>query len=492
MLLSVLKKTILSLKIMLFISAFFPTIVLSNTTQNLPELGSSYDTSISKAYEKRLGKIFMKQIRHYLKVVSDPEIQHYIQSLGQKLASYNYETSQNFSFFMVDNPDINAFAGPDGIIGINTGIILNSATEGELASVIAHEISHVTQKHLPRMFEKSKRYKLPTIAAMLAAIALGIADPEAGKAALIGISGLNKQNQINFTRSNEEEADSIGMQLLVRAGYDPYNMPAFFQKLQKIVRFSEKSALEFLRTHPLTISRIADSVSRAASYPARKDKISYSYKLIRQKIFVNSTNSPSKAISFLTEKLKIKPINKPEEISIRYGLAYAYIKNHDYILAKQQLDYLLKDDKNNPAYLILAAKLETERSDYDAAFEIFKKANSLYPKQRPIIIAYARALLDVKQAKEAKKIIKNYARVHTHDLVTYSLLGQAEAQLGNEIETALLQVEYYYLSGETKLALDKLKFIEQKYKLNYYQQQRVTARNTELKYELGLEKSIKS
>lgn len=492
MLFSTSKKRQIAFKSVLFFLVFIPLLAIAGTTtQDLPDFGDSAGRVISPEYDRRLGQLFLKQIRQYSRIVSDPEVESYIESLGYNLASHSDDAEQSFHFFFVDDPAINAFAGPGGMVGMNTGVILTSENESELAAVLAHEISHVTQRHLARYFEEVDRYGLPMLAAMLGAIAVAVVDPQAGAAAIAGVTGLNAQNQINFTRANEEEADRIGMQLLAKSGYNPRSMPGFFEKLQKSSRYAQSSAPEFLRTHPLTTSRIADSEARAEKYPNKEYSNSHTYELVRYKLLVNSYKTPNEAIVALRQTLDAHKGNAKEQLPVRYGLAYAYIADRDFERARQQIKYLMDDNADDIAYLLLTAKLETEDSNYAAAFKIYKKAYGLYPDYKPVVIAYSRALLDVKQAKQARNILRNYERHHDHDLTSYSLLGQAEAMLGNEVETAILQSEYYYLAGETQLAADKLKFIQQQYQLDYYQEQRVTAREAELKYELELEKDIK-
>ncbi|MCZ6802718.1 MAG: M48 family metalloprotease [Proteobacteria bacterium] len=463
---------------------------MAGSTHDLPDFGDSAGSVISPEYERRLGQMFLNQVRHFARIITDPEVESYIQSLGYQIASHSDNTTQAFTFFVVDNPGINAFAGPGGMIGMNSGVIMNSGNESELAAVMAHEIAHVTQRHLARQFEEASKYSLVTAAAMIGAIILATQNAEAGTAAIAGITGLSTQNKINFTRANEEEADRIGMQCLVRAGYDPRGMPAFFEKLQQLSRYSGSGPPEFLRTHPLTTSRIADSLARAESYPEKEYVNTHSYELIRYKLLVRSFKKPGDAINFLRNKLDKSEDSEKEKLPIRYGLAYAYIGENNYPRAKQQFKYLFKNNPDNVAYLLLAAKLEIKQSNYNAAFTIYKKAYGFYPDYKPVVMAYSRALLDVRKAKESREILKNYERHHAHDLNSYSLLGQAEAMLGNEIETAILQSEYYYLAGQTGLAVDKLKFIKQQYTLDYYQEQRVTARMSELEYELELEKNL--
>ncbi len=467
-----------------------PILTFAAGNSDLPDFGDSAGSVVSPEFERRLGKMFLNQVRHFERVVTDPEIESYIQSIGYQLASHSDNTEQSFTFFVVNNSAINAFAGPGGMIGINSGVILNSSNESELAAVMAHEIAHVTQRHLARMFEQQNLLSIPTAAAMVGAIILAVINPQAGAAALAGVSGLSAQNQINFTRANEEEADRIGMQTLERADYDPRGMPAFFETLQRISRYSQSAAPEFLRTHPLTTSRIADSIARAETYPKKEFSNTHSYELVRYKLLVGSFKSTKEAATHLRGELNKSEGSKKDKLPVRYGLAYAYIGDADFVRAKQQIDILLKDDADNIAYLLLAAKLQTAQLNYDAAFTIFKKAYQLFPDYKPVIITYSRALLDVKKAKQARDILKNYERHYSHDLNTYSLLGQAEAMLGNEMETAFIQAEYYFLAANTKLAIDKLKFIKQQYSLDYYQEQRVTARMTEFQYELELEENL--
>ena len=239
---------------------------------SLPDFGDSAGSVISPTYERRLGQMFLKQVRQFSRFISDPEVESYIKSLGYNLTSHTDDNEQPFQFLVIDNPTINAVAGPGGIIGINSGVILNSGSESELAGVVAHEIAHVTQRHLARNFEEAKKYSLPTAAAMIGALIIATQAPAAGQAAISGVAGLSIQNQINFTRENEEEADRIGISLLAKSGYKPRGMPLFFEKLQKLSKFSQSNAPEYFRTHPLTISRIADTRARAESFPKKSFK----------------------------------------------------------------------------------------------------------------------------------------------------------------------------------------------------------------------------
>ncbi len=467
-----------------------PVLVYAGASQDLPDFADSAGAVISPEHERRLGQMFLKQVRYFAKIENDPEVESYIQSIGYQLASHSDNTLQPFQFFVLKDGAINAFAGPGGMIGVNSGVILNSANESELAAVMAHEIAHVTQRHLARMIEEHKKYSVPTAAAMVGAILLSIVNPQAGSAALTGVSGLSVQNQINFTRANEEEADRIGMQLLVRAGHDRYAMPSFFEKLQQVTRYQQSGASEYFRTHPLTTSRIADTRARADEYPKKEYDNSLSYELVKNKLLASSFKNARDAVAVLNQKLNDSTLTDKDKMPVRYGLAYAHININEYVNAQIQINNLLNFDPDNVSYLLLSANNYVEQKDYDKAISVYEKAYRLYPDFKPVLVGYARALLDIKQAKKARELLKDYERYYRHGLNTYTLLGQAEAMLGNEIETAIIQADYYFLAGETKLAIDKLKFIKQQYSMDYYQEERVTARMKELEYELNIEESI--
>jgi len=266
-------------------------LVTSNSAQainelDLPDIGDSSGSAVSPEFERRLGKAFMRSVRQHAAIVDDPEVEGYIESIGYKLAANSDNNSLAFTFFVVDSPDINAFAAPGGVIGVNSGTILNSRSESELAGVLAHEIAHVIQRHMARQFERAGQFSLPSTAALLGAILLAVVSPQAGQAALAVVTGVSIQSQINFTRTNEEEADNVGIQLLARSGYDPQGMPSFFERLQQKSQFYQGNAPEYLRTHPLTTSRIADSKARASRYKHVNYVNTANYELIRSKIVI--------------------------------------------------------------------------------------------------------------------------------------------------------------------------------------------------------------
>ncbi len=465
------------------------SIVQATGSPDLPDIGDSAGSAISPDFERRLGKAFMRSIRQYATIIDDPEVQSYIESIGYRLAANSDDNSLTFSFFVVDSPDINAFAAPGGVIGINSGTIMSSRSESELAGVMAHEISHVTQRHMARQFEHQGQFSLARTAAMLGAILLAIADPQAGAAALAVVTGASIQNQINFTRANEEEADSIGIQLLVRSGYDPQGMPDFFERLLQKSEYYQGNAPEFLRTHPLTTSRIAESKARAARYKSVNYTNTPGYELVKAKLEVNGYQNAKDAVKEFKYRLTITPVE--EKDPIRYGYVLALTNAGAYHLAREQLKALLASDQENITYLLAAARVESYEGNYRAAIEIFQNAYQLYPDYRPLVFAYTKGLLDARQPNQARELLNHYRRLLDPDPIFYDLLSQAEAQSGSMANSGIAKAEYYYLTGNTKLAIDKLIHTQRTDALDYYQREIITSRVSELEYELELEKDLR-
>lgn len=461
------------------------------TTLDLPDMGDSTGTFLSPAYEKRLGQAFLNQVRRQADIISDPEVEAYINSIGYRLVSHSDDNRQQFTFFVVNNSEINAFAAPGGIVGINSGTIINSATESELAAVMAHEISHVTQKHMARSWEKQQQMSIPLMAAMLGAILIATQNPDAGQAAMAAIQGGAMQSQINFTRSNEEEADRVGMQLLARSGLNPEGMPNFFEKLLRNSRYAA-NAPEFLRTHPLTVNRIADSRARADAYPAYKHyDESKLYQYVRAKLTVRSYKNPLDAVDYYNTKLNDGKIHDDEPV-LRYGLALALAGADKYDQARVILDNLLQRTPDNTSLLLARAELENRQGHYANAIKIYERMQKLYPLYRPLVFSYVDTLLVSRQPEKALKLLKQYGKNNDPDIKYYDYLSRAEADSGHPIEASIAHAEYYYLTGETRVAIEQLKYLlrQREPKPDYYQEERIRARISDLEQELQIEKDL--
>ncbi len=464
------------------------------STLDLPDMGDSTGGLLSPEFERRLGQAFLSQVRKQADIVADPEVNAYIQSIGYRLVAQSDNNEQQFTFFIINDPLINAFAAPGGIVGINSGVVLNADMESELAGVVAHEIAHVTQKHLARSVEMSQKMSIPTLAAMLGAILVASQNPEAGQAAIMAVQGASAQAQINFTRANEEEADRIGMQLLARAGFDPAGMPAFFQKLQQNSRYFAK-APEFLRTHPLTTRRIADSQARARAHAGAGDyDDSAGFPLVKAKLTVLAHQDPGAAVKIFAQRLADAEAGAAATTA-RYGYVLALTADGQYNLAREHVRLLLDADRENAAYLLAAANLETSQGNYGAAYRIFAAAERLYPDYRPLVFTYAEALMKGGHPRPARDKLREYGRFRAPDITYYDYLARAEAEAGNPIESSMANAEYYFLTGETRVAIEQLKHLLRRggggRNPDYYQAEQIRARLAYLEDELQLERDMK-
>lgn len=453
----------------------------------LPDIGDTASAFISAEEERRRGEAFMRHIRATLRVIDDPEIVEYIDSLGFRLASNSDSPAQEFTFFVVDDASINAFAAPGGFIGINTGLILATETEGELAAVLAHEIAHVTQRHLARAYEAASKMSVPAGAAVLAAIILGSQNRQITEAAIVAAAAGSVQSQINFTRAHEKEADRVGIQTLAQAGFSAHSMPAFFERLQQATRYYDSDLPEFLRTHPVTHARIADSIARADKYSSSPDSSSNTYRLAQAKLRVMQA-SPPQAINYFREKLKASP---HEDIpALRYGYVLALIEDSKYDDSRAQLDLLLKDGPEKIPYLLALAKLELAAGNSQQAVTILENAFKLFPHNYPLTIRYAEALLHDNQAERARLLLEEHSRRKKPTLPLYRLLARAEEVSGHPVNAHQALAEYYYLTGETAAAIEQLKIaLKSTTTISDYQRSRISARKEHFQSVLAQETS---
>jgi predicted Zn-dependent protease len=446
---------------------------------------------MSPQEEHSLGEEFMRSVRRSVKIIDDPQVEEYIQSLGYRLVAGADPQPFRFTFFVVQDPEINAFAGPGGYIGVNSGLILIAQSESELASVLAHETAHVTQHHLLRSFDKAKRTNLPATAALIAALILGGHNPQLAEAAIASTVAGSQQLRINFTRGNELEADRVGMQILVAAGYDPRNMPDFFEKMQQATRYYQSGVPKLLLDHPVTTERIADTENRAAQYPHITPPDDLAFELIRAKLRVITADDPGKAVQYFESALKQKAYT--HEQAARYGYALALLHNGQIDQAREQVKWLLKKSPNRIAYLIVEAQLETAADNGKEALKIYGDALKLYPRHYPLTILYSTALLQQGQAATAQRLLQEYLRHRDPKPLVYKLLAQAESDDGSPIESQQALAEYDYLNGQTQSAIEHLnRALGMTSKDDFYHASRIEARLKELKRRAELESQQKS
>jgi len=442
----------------------------------LPEIGDSAGSLISPQEEYQIGLSFFWQIQQSVDLVDDPEVVSYIQSIGYRIVAASDAPHLRYTFFMVPDSSVNAFATPGGFIGVHSGLLLTSQTEDELASVLAHEAAHITQRHLLRSFEKSKQMNIPMTVAMIAAVILGAADPALGSAAIMAVQAGGVQMQIDFTRAHEAEADNLGMMTLVRAGFDALAMPKFFERLQQTSRFYSSGAVpDFLRTHPVTTSRIAEARGRAVTYPLKRQlSDTLQFYLIREKLRVMMATNTSQLLQYYENTLKTG--GSSNKTATRYGYSLALSAVGNYTQARNVLQTLIEQDNDRLNYQLALAEIEISVGRLSAALKIYQESQKLYPDDQALTLMQVKALLLANLPQEATKLLLKQLELGSPSGQLYKLLADAKGKLGEKSQAHSWLAEYYYSSGRLAQAADQLRLAADFAKGDEYQLAKISAR----------------
>lgn len=446
-------------------------------SEGLPDLGDISQSTLAPIQERRLGESIMREIRSDPSYLEDSEVHEYLNSIGYRLAANSPDSRQDFEFFPINDNAINAFALPGGFIGIHTGLILAAQTESELASAMAHEISHVTQHHLARMIAGQKNSFYTTIAALAVAILAARSNGQVANAAIATAQASSIQSQLNFTRENEQEADRIGFQTLVKSGFDPRAMATFFERLQRANRVSETNAPSYLRTHPVTFERIADAQNRAQNLPYKQVPDSLEFQLIRAKLRANQ-DSAKDALVFFESNLAEKKYSS--EIAQRYGLAATLARLKNDARADKEMALLKTKAPPNAIIETLAAQIKA-RINPATAVESYRTALKAFPDHRALIYDYISTLLQNRQYAEALKFTGDKLATLPNDGRLYEFQAKASALLGKRFLQHQAQAEYYVRSGRLAAAIEQLQFAVKSNDANFYQLSTAEARLRELR-----------
>ncbi|MCI0733277.1 MAG: M48 family metalloprotease [Methylococcaceae bacterium] len=421
---------------------------------------------LTPTQEQELGAAFFRSLHGNIRINQDLEIDDYIESLGERLAVNSDNPLQPFHFFVVIDPAINAFAGPGGYIGVNSGLISTTESESELASVVAHEIGHVTQRHLYRAFEAARRLTIPSAAALLAAILIGTQSAELGQAAIIAAQAGSAQYQIDFTRDNEQEADRVGMQNLARSNFDPRAMPSFFERLDRSSRYYGEGPPEFLRTHPVTASRVSDTRGRAEKFPYRQYPDSTGYLLMKAKLIVLTEIKPSQTIRYFESRLERG--TDTQKAVARYGYGLAMAAGGQFAQARPILQALMSENPEQAAFINALARIESESGNIEAALKLYTDAIEKFPGNRAVMMDYGVTLLQAEKYERARKLLSDYLRDHKPTPDIYGLLSRAYGNLGQRAQSHRFLAESYYLSGQTEPAIKHARFALENSEGNHY------------------------
>ena len=441
----------------------------------LPDLGDAAGETLDRAEEEKLGQAFLRQIRRRLSLVDDPEVNDYIDALGQRIARADPE--RRYRFLVVDAPTVNAFAGPGGVIAVNAGLVVVTESESELAAVLAHEIAHVTQRHLAQLIERSGLASLATLASVFASIVIATQNPQAGQAAIAATAAGAQQSALRFSREKEMEADRAGMALLHQAGFDPRAVPTFFERFQDWQRFSSTPP-EFLSSHPVTLSRIADTRGRAEQFEPRTYRESADYPLIRAKMQVRLATKPGALIDHF--RARVSAAGRKAAEADRYGLALALMSASRNEEASVILEELRRDFPNRAAHRAAGAQSYSALGESDRALELLAASLEWFPDYRSLVYGYGRELVRVGRPDEAADLLRRFQRIRESDPAVYRLLGLAYQRAGRRAASHVALAEFHYRNGDLESAIRQLEIALDDPAIDDYNAARAQARREQI------------
>ena len=427
---------------------------LSSSEEDLPIIGDSSSSVISIASEYNLGRLYMAQLRRTLPEYIDPVSQDYSEHLVYRLSEFSELSDRRLEIALIDEKSVNAFAAPGGIIGINAGLIFHADTEGQLASVLSHELAHLSQRHFARRMQRQKDRSLANSLMILGSIALAGATSNPN-ALLVGQQAITQQN-LSFSRGDEQEADRIGFKNMVSAGFDPKSTSYMFEKLQSLSRLSGSNELEFLRSHPLTKNRIADAQSRAQGFENKNYRNSLDYDLVRNRTIVHFSEVPRQAVTIFQKELTDSS-DEREKLEAYYGLALAYSRDNKHSQALNSMRQALEMDSENLMLQIGLLELHIEAENY---FEAEALASSLLrtnPYNYPISMLYNRVLMNKGDYKLGEKILKDLTLKRPKDPQVWYWLAEVQGLDKNVIGLHLSRAEYFFLTGSYETSIKHLR-----------------------------------
>ena len=443
----------------------------------LPELGSDVDTVISDFEEKKINYQIMKQVYESNSVITDPEINDYLISLGNQL-----EPSNNINYFIVNDPSINAFAMLGSVIGVHSGLIFSSNTESELAGVIGHEIAHVTQKHLRRLISVQAKESYKTFLGIAIALLAARSNPQLASGAITAASASAAQTSLDYTRENEREADRVGLDIISKAGFDPKGFADFFNTINKFNEFSTGIAPAYLRTHPLTAERMSDIQDRIKDQKFFFRKNSIEFYLVKSKLKVINSDVKKIAEAF---KANINNETYLSYVGELYGYVYSLIKLRNLDLARLNMDLIMKEGISSPMIIELNTNLLLAEGKIDEAKKSYQDALNIYPFYRSFIYGLARIYLSENNSHEAISFLKNYLK-NMKDPYFYELLAKAYSKSENYILEHESLSDYFYYRYDFQEALTQMHLATKTVDGNFYEKSRVEYRLKELKREIDL------
>lgn len=445
--------------------------------QSLPELGEAAQSALTPGQERQLGQSIMKEVRADPGFYDDAEVTDYVTRVGNRLAARGGDSRQAFEFFLMRDPQINAFALPGGHIGIHTGLIVAAQSESEMAGVLGHEIAHVTQRHIARMVSNQQANQWVSLAAFAVALLAARSNSQVSQAAMAAGPALAIQQQLNFSRDFEREADRVGLQMLEKAGFDPRGMELFFERLQRATRLFDGGAPSYLRTHPITYERISDMQGRSVNLPYRQVPDPIEFHLVRAKLKAE-LEPPRESVAYFRELLAEK--RYLSEAGARFGLAAALLRFSDVAGARAEFAALQTVLKRHPMVDLLGCRIKLAGGEADALI-CLRDALQANPSHRALGYEFAEALLQHRNPNEALKTVEARLSTSVGDYRLYQYQSRAYAMLNKRLAHHRAQAEAYVNLGSTSAAIEQLQLGLKAGDGDYYQMSAAESRLRQLR-----------
>ena len=441
----------MSMRLLVMLGLLLGSMSAHAQRNDLPSMGESGVVPVGQEY--MMGRVWLMSYRRQVPAVEDALLQDYLETLIYRLAETSELKDRRLTLITVDNQTINAFAVPGGVVGVHNGLVRQAQTEAQLASVLTHELGHISQRHFSRSVEAAQRSQIPSLLGLLGgmvAIVAGAGD--AGMATITGSQAAAQQNRLKFSRAHEKEADRVGIQNLARAGMDPNGAADMFTVMQGINRSSRRPP-EFLLTHPLTESRIADARNRARQYPPRVYTDSPDFQIMRTRVQVSNFRDNDEAEAWYRKRLKRKGRNAEAH---QYGLILVLTAKREYAEAQELLAPLREYRPDNLAYILAEADIYIESGEFDDALQLLGKHWMLMPGNYPVTMAVSKAHLRAGRYKEAEKILDAQSKRRPSDPYVWYVLAETQGLTGNTYGLHQSRAQYFYLNGRMLEARSQL------------------------------------
>ncbi|OCG06494.1 hypothetical protein A9G13_09440 [Gilliamella sp. wkB178] len=443
----------------------------------LPDIGTAAAATLSIGQEMEMGDYYMRMLRADAPIINDPVLNQYINDLGKKLVTKSESVQTPFHFYIMQSDVLNAFAFFGGNVVIHSKLILDTDNESQLASVMAHEIGHVTQRHLARAMEAQNRNSPYVWGATLGSILLTLANPEAGMAAMTSTMAGSAQSMISFTQSNEQEADRVGLRTLAKAGFDPYASSEFLQKLADQTRFTSKPP-EILLTHPLPNSRLTDIRNRSMQYSKQSVTSSLNYYLAKARLAVLLSRNKNTGKLLVEDYKKLN--NEQSKVAIIYCGALADYRSGNYQKAKQQLQSLLDNDPNNLWYIDLMTDIDLGMNNNSDAISRLQTALKKAPDSSALQLNLANAYVKNKNYQQAVSLLHRYTYDHNDDMNGWDILITAYGGLRSRAQEMSARAELIALQGQFQQSIQLLQNAKNQTQGNQAMVSKIDARISQL------------